>query len=58
MPVTQRIGGIPICDDCYAIQGSCCHEAEERRSFSSPPCYAHLFEEDDFTEDEQNRRLS
>lgn len=46
-PVAQRIGGIPICDNCYTIRGSCCHEFEEDAGFASPPCYAHLFDEED-----------
>lgn len=46
VPVTQRIGGVPICDNCYTIRGSCCHEFEEDSGFASPPCYAHLFDEE------------
>ncbi len=54
VPVTQRIGGVPICDACYPIRGACCQEfgeaahggddevCEDRGG--SPPCNADRFD--------------
>jgi len=25
-PTDKKVGGLPLCDDCYAIRGSCCPE--------------------------------
>lgn len=58
VPVTQRVGGEPICDACYSERGACCqewgahaHTAEddEDERGGTPPCYAHLFADDDET---------
>ncbi|HBR95655.1 MAG TPA: hypothetical protein DEA90_15965 [Opitutae bacterium] len=54
-PVTERIGGIAICENCLSTRGSCCPEfgafdlTEDAapREYASSPCSAHLFEEAD-----------
>lgn len=53
--VEETIGGIAICDACYAARGSCCPEFgafdltadDASREYASPPCFAHLFEDAD-----------
>ncbi len=60
VPVASRVGGVPICDECYPVRGACCQEfgeaahgcatdeeEETGTGFASPPCYAHLFENED-----------
>jgi len=55
IPLEEAVGGIPICENCLTIRGSCCPEfgafdlTEEAapREYASPPCSAHLFEEAD-----------
>lgn len=57
MPVEEAFGGIAICGDCLTARGSCCAEfgpadqatGEVPREYSSPPCYAYLFEEEERT---------
>ena len=52
--IGETVGGIAICSDCFAVRGSCCFEAcdgglaegSEPREYSSPACFAHVFEEE------------
>jgi hypothetical protein len=53
--VEKPIGGIAICGDCFASRGSCCPEFDASdptkddapRGYASPPCSAHLFDDED-----------